>query len=242
MSEQLSVIKPDSTQVPSVGQLLQIAIDKGVSANELEKLVGLYERMQDREAQRMFAAAFCDMQNELPAVQATKAVPNNDGSTRYRFAPYADIMKQIQPLLSKHGFSVRFSSKIDEARITMFCTLLHVGGHAVTNEFSVRVGKGPPGSSESQADGSAAQYAQRGALCDSLNISVRTDDDARILGAPITPEQAKELEKRVLETGSSVELFLNFAGAKTFEEIPSARYSLLDANLRRRENTRSAKL
>jgi hypothetical protein len=235
MSGALEVLKPDPAQVPSVGQMLQLAIDKGVSAKELETLCGLYERMQDREAQHMFAIAFCDMQKELTPVQATKAVPNNDGSTRYKYAPYADIMKQLQPLLSKHGFSVRFSSRVDEARIIMFCTLLHVGGHAVTNEFSVRIGKGPPGSSESQADGSAAQYAQRGALCDSLNISVRIDDDARNLGAPITPEQAKELGRRVMDTASDLESFLKYAGAKSFETIPAARYSLLDASLRRKE-------
>jgi hypothetical protein len=235
MSDQpLQVIK---SEPPSVAHMLEAAINKGVSADDLGKLCDLYERMERISAAKEFAQAFAALQNELPAVQATKAVPNNDGSVRYRFAPYNEIMKQIQPMLTKHGFSVRFSSTTDDQRVTMVCTLMHIGGHSVTNEFSVRVGKGPPGSSESQADGSAASYAQRGALTDALNISIRSDDDARILGAPITAQQAADLERRVMETASDREAFLRFAQAKSFAEISSSKYALLDASLKRKERT-----
>ena len=229
---QLQVIKAEP---PSVAHMLQSAIDKGVSADDLGKLCTLYERMQAIDASKQFAQAFAALQNELPVVQATKAVPNKDGSVRYKFAPYNEIMRQIQPLLSKHGFSVRFSSTNGEGRVTMVCTLMHIGGHSIPTEFSARVGQGPPGSSESQADGSAASYAQRGALCDALNISIRIDDDARLEGGRITPEQTKELERRVMETASDRDAFLRFAQAKSFEEIASSKYALLDASLRKKE-------
>jgi hypothetical protein len=217
--------------------MLQSAIDKGASADDLGKLCTLYERMEAITAAKQFAKAFAALQNELPAVQATKPVPAKDGSIKYRYASYSEIMRQIQPLLSKHGFSVRFSSENDANRVTMECTLMHIGGHAVTNRFSVRVGAGPHGASESQADGSAASYAQRGALCDALNVVVRIDDDARLEGKSVTPEQAASLRERVLATGSSVDLFLKYAGADSFENIPSSKYALLDQSLRKKENT-----
>jgi len=234
MNDKLEVVKTESP-APTVAHMLQSAIERGTSADDLGKLCALYERMEAINASKQFAQAFTALQNELPAVQATKPVPAKDGSVKYRYAPYSDIMRQVQPMLTKHGFSIRFSSTTDEQRVTMACTLMHIGGHSVTNEFTVRIGQGPPGSSESQADGSAASYAQRGALCDALNIIVRTDDDARLEGGRITPEQAASLRDRVRATASNEAAFLKFAGSETFENISAIKYAMLDQNLRRKE-------
>lgn len=237
---------------PSLTELIYAAVKGGVTKESAEvagRLMELFERSEAKKAEREFAAAFSELQAEMPAIKATKAVPNNDGSIRYKFAPYEEIMKQVQPILTKHGFSVRFSSKSEEGKMTMICTLMHKGGHSVTNEFAVRIGKGPPGSNEAQADGSAGSYAQRAAICDALNISVRHDDDARAVGHPITPEQAKSLRDRVLATGSNEDAFLAYAQVrladnataedrkKAYLEIPSTMYALLDQNLRRKEKT-----
>src|SRR6185295_8599860 len=115
--------------------------------------------------------------------------------------------------------------------------LQHVDGHHHTNKFAVRIGSGPPKATETQADGAASTYAKRGALCDALNIVVEHDDDARAEGGTITADQAKDLKKRVLATGSDEKFFLQFAGAATYEAIPAAKLGLLDAQLRRKEKT-----
>jgi hypothetical protein len=241
--EDLQVMKPEAMPVavmPSPVHLIQAIIDKGLTkdnADAFDKVCLMVERWQAKEAERQFAQAFCNLQNDTPVIQASQVVPNNDGTARFKFAPYASIMAQVQPLLTKHGFSVRFSSKQDDNRITMICFLMHVGGHSVSNEFTVRIGKGPPAASESQADGSAASYAQRGALCDALNICVRQDTDARMEGACITPAQAESLERRVKDTGSDVVRFLKFAQSKSFSEIKTSMYPALDAELMRRERT-----
>jgi len=236
--QELQVMKSETAVMPTPLNLLQSVLDKGLTkdnADAVDKICLMVERMQAKDAERQFAADFCALQAELPAVQATQAVPNNDGSVRFKFAPYTSIMAQVQPFLTKHGFSIRFSSKTEESRITMVCTLMHVSGHSVSNEFTVRTGKGPPGSSESQADGSAASYAQRGALCDALNICVRTDTDARLEGAKITPAQAESLEQRVKDTGSNYGAFLRFAQAASFADIKASMYSVLDESLRKKE-------
>lgn len=224
---------------PSVGQMLSAVLDKGVTTENvaaIEKLVALYERMQEREAEKQFAIAFVALQADMPAIQATRPVPNNDGSTRYCFAPFEDIMDRVAPLLQRHGFTVTFSTEYADGRLVKSCTLQHVGGHSKTNKFAVRVGSGPPKATECQADGAASTYAKRFALCDALNIKIDHDTDARAEGGPISAEQAFELERRVAETQSNKDAFLKFAGAKSFAEIASAKYAILDQFLARKEH------
>ena len=80
------------------------------------EIVKLYERMEDKKAEREFAQAFVALQAEMPAVKALRAVPNRDGSTRYNFAPYEEIMDQIAPMLKRHGFTVTFSTDFGEGQ------------------------------------------------------------------------------------------------------------------------------
>lgn len=226
---------------PSIAAMLQAVVEKGISGENvhaLEKLVDLYEKMDNRDARHAFAEAFNALQSEMPRIQVTEAVPDRDGNLKYKFAPFEKIMEQVQPLLLKHGFSVSFSTKFEHERLVKTCTLSHKRGHSQSNDFAVRIGKGPPGSSESQADGAASSYAKRFAFCDALNIVTEKDTDGadpRIDGAPITAAQAKSLRDRVAACGADAQKFLAFAGASTFEEIPSAKLAMLESNLKRKE-------
>lgn len=243
--EALQKIESAPPSVPSVGAMLQAIIDKGVTGENvaaMKELVGLYERMEDRNAERAFAQAFTALQAELKAVQATRAVPNNDGTTRYKFAPFEEIMEQVRPSLEKHGFSVSFSTDYADNRLVKSCTLQHVGGHSRTNKFAVRIGSGPPKASECQADGAASTYAKRFALCDSLNIQIDHDVDAAAEGAYVTEDQAFELHRRVVETNSNMGAFLKFCGVESarpcledFVRIPANRYAAADEMLSRKE-------
>lgn len=240
MSEEI-VKREDNlpTKSPGVAEMLQGVLAGGVTGDNVAavtELTKLWKQTQEWDAEKQFVEAFVRLQAETPNVQATKAVPNNDGSIRYKFAPFEDLMAQVQPMLQKHGFTVSFSSRMDTARVVSTCILQHVGGHKRSNEFSVRTGKGPPGSSDAQADGAAATYAKRFALTEALNIVVsHLDDDARNEGGPITAEQAASLAKRVVSTGSDAKAFLKYAGAETYEEISSVKYDMLDSLLKRKE-------
>lgn len=224
---------------PTVADMMQAIIDKGVTADNVAamgELVKLYERMEDKKAEKEFAAAFVRLQAETRVIKATKAVPNNDGTTRYCFAPFEEIMEAVGPLLERHGFTVAFSTDYAEARLIKICHLTHTGGHTRENKFAVRVGKGPPGSSEAQGDGAASTYAKRFALCDALNIVIDKDSDARAEGGPITQEQAEELSRRLQMVNGDRVKFLAFAGAKSFAEIPAVKYAILDEFLRKKKN------
>lgn len=244
--EALQKIESSPPAVPSVGAMLQAIIDKGVTGENvaaMKELVGLYERMEDRNAERAFAQAFTALQSEMKAVQATREVPNNDGTVRYKFAPFEQIMEQVRPHLEKHGFSVSFSTDYTEGRLVKTCTLQHVGGHSKTNKFAVRIGSGPPKASECQADGAASTYAKRFALCDSLNIQVEHDMDAQAEGAPVSHDQAIELFQRATDTESNLKAFLKFCGVESanptfedFKRIPAGRYDAASEMLSRKES------
>lgn len=233
--------KREPAQELSIGSMMQSVIDAGIkpeSVDVLERMMALYERTQAKNAEKEFARAFTELQKGMPKVQATRQVPNNDGTTRYKFAPFEEIMRQAQPLLSANGFAVSFNTKWEDSRIVVSCKLLHSGGHSQTNEFAARGGKGPPGSNEGQADMAVKTLAKRGALCDALNIVVEHDtdgDDARVEGSLITAAQAQELAGLLLETKSDMQKFLAFAGAEDLDQIRSARFAEVKEILVRRK-------
>jgi hypothetical protein len=94
--------------------------------------------------------------------------------------------------------------------------------------------------SETQADCKASTTAKRNAVCLALNVTIQQDclneeDDAKLEGGPITQEQADSLRARVKATKSNEEFFLKFAGATSFETIPSSKLALLNDQLARKE-------
>lgn len=206
------------------------------SVEVLKGMMDLYERNEQRQAAKDFAVALTALQGETIRVKAIKKVDEKpDGSCRYAFAPYEEIMRTVQPMLTAHGFSITFDTKIDDNRVFSICTLTHSGGHSRSNQFAVRLGSKPPGSSDAQGDMSNKSYAKRGALCDALNIVVEHDDDGRGEGDFITQAQADTLRQRVKATASNEERFLKFAQAATYEEIMSSKMGGLDAFLSQKE-------
>lgn len=216
---------------PSLGQMLGKFIESGITEQNIsafERLLAMKERVDAKEAEKQFAAAFMALQSDMPPIQASKSVPDKNGNIKYKFAPYESIMETVRPLLQKHGFTLTFSMNFSEGRVIQSCTLMHVGGHSRTNQFMARIGSGPPGSSEAQGDGAASTYAKRFALCNALNIICEQDsdgkDDARSDGEPISKDKAAYLRELVHETKSNEAQFFLFAGASSYDTIGSARY------------------
>lgn len=223
--------------------MLQLVIKGGITTENVaafKELVQLHREEVKLTAEKEFAAAFVSLQRNLPTIQGTRPVPARDGTVKYRYANFDDIDEIIRPICLEHGFTYAFrESAVDSGRVTVTMTLQHSGGHSREIPYSVRVGSGPPGATESQADVSGHSYAQRGALESGLSLRIVGDRaDAKMEGGPITKEHADELERRVKLTNSNVEAFLKFAGAKTFAEISSGKYDVLDAHLRRKESGR----
>ena len=223
--------------------LLRAIVDKQLtpeSAATAEKMADLLLKIKAVDARQAFAEAKAALQADLPPIVVTKSIPGRDGVVRSTYAPYEEIMEKVQPFLVKHGFSLSFTTEVDEKRMTVFCTLTHLAGHSETNKFAVRCTGGPPGCSDAQADGSNHSYARRYALCDALNISIDHDTDARLEGGLVSAQVAAELEKAVKATKSDKAAFLAFAEAATFAEIRESKVGVLRAALAKKAAKRAA--
>jgi hypothetical protein len=222
---------------PTPLALMQQVIAAGItpeSVGVMERLVALDREMKRDAAAAEYASAFASLQNEIKSFKPTKAVPAKDGSIRYTYLPYEEIMREVRPLCEKHGLSISFSTDFQEGRIIQTCTIQHVAGHSKDYRSFVRVGAGPYGATETQADGAAMTYAKRYALCNALNILIERDSDgldARNEGSAITFEQAQTLKELATEVKADIPAFLKYAGAAKFEDIGSARYDGLYKSL-----------
>jgi hypothetical protein len=238
-TQEQSLVPADAHDTGNILSIIsRAAQDPSIDVEKMERLLGMAERMESRQSERAFAEALVALQGETIRVQATKKVDEkNDGSCRYKFAPYEEIMAKVQPMLTGHGFSITFDTEIGDQRLTSICTLTHKSGHSRQNRFAVRYGK-PPGSSDAQGDMSTKSYAKRGALCDCLNISIEHDTDGadtKVEGGPITQKQADDLRDWIEAVGGDERKFLATFGFTKFEEINAANLPLLHSALRAKE-------
>ncbi len=210
-------------------RLIQKVVDGGVTESNvaaLDKLLAVYERLDDKRAEREFSAAFVALQNDLPVIVASSIIPN-----RGRYERFEDVMRVVSPLLVKHGFSVSFSMDFKENRIVETCHLKHIGGHSQSNSFAVRAGG--KADSDTQADCKAATTAKRNALLNCLNIVIRQDvmqnedGDASLEGSPISRDRIQYLNELLTETKSDVTKFLAMAGVDSVEDIRTGSYDVL---------------
>ena len=232
---------------PSIYDLIAAVVQAGnftpESAAVIEKLAPVMVAERKWNAEQEFARDFIALQLEIPQIKATKPIMASEakgGGLRFKVAQFEDIDAQAKPICLRHGFTYSFKEgPANQGRISKICTITHKGGHSREHPFSVRIGSGPPGSSESQADMSAHSFCKRGSLCDALAIAIDHLDQIGDgnAGATITAEQAASLRERVQATGSDEARFLKFAASSTYEAIAANRYIELDAMLRKREKT-----
>lgn len=263
MSNELATTHPQEMRVVeqgghvAVASMMHAIIEKGITAENVSALEGLsklLERQQDKQAEQEFNRAFAQLQNEIPAVRADKDVSMGNGSG-YSYCSYEEILKQAQPIMTRHGFAVKFSQDLSDGKVKVTCKLIHEGGHSEENNYSVRVSaKGAPGMNETKMDASASTVAQREAFCDALNIvrRGREEQDERMQGDSITGAQAVELQSRVRAMGGFTDegTFLSYAHgvknalgekptpkliAETYAAIPAHRLEELEKLLARKE-------
>lgn len=231
---------PAQALAPQNELSIQSAFQAVVAGTIKAEHVAVMRELLAMDAERKFNAAFVELQGQLPAIQGYRGVPDKQGNIKFVYANFDDIDAIIRPICLRYGFSYSFREEgIKDGRVTMIMDLQHAAGHSRAIPYSVRIGSGPPCSSESQADVSGHTYAKRGCLESGLSLRIIGDrEDARMEGNPhekVSQSQADELERRVMETNSNVPAFLKFAGATKFSEIPANRYAECDAMLRRKE-------
>lgn len=201
---------------PTGAALIRVAIERGTSLDQLEKLMALQERWEANEARKAFVVAMAACKADLPATVSKdhqvdfpmKDDGGGKGRVQYRHTTLANLVGEVLPVLARHGLSHGYETHQDEnGRITVSCRLQHVMGHSEI----VTLAAYPDESGRKnkiQAIGSTVTYLQRYTLMAALGIASSDDDDAgagaRTKAAQSEPED-RAVSPRATKAASSFE-------------------------------------
>ncbi len=240
---ELEVVNPSPQALAApAGELsLENAFQAVVDGRIKAEHVTIVKDLLAIDAERKFNVGFVALMEDIPKLVGCRGVPDRNGNIKFEYANFEDIDAIVRPICLRHGFCYSFKETgYGDGRVTTTMLLTHRAGHTREIPCTVRIGQGPPGTSEAQNDAGAHTYGKRGALEMALSLRIiGARDDAKMLGdesKKLTPDQAFEIERRVKETNSNVEAFMRFSGAKSFADIQASKYAELDAMLRRKES------
>ena len=124
---------------------------------------------------------------------------------------------EVQPILSKYGFSVSFTTEQQGLdAVTVNCILQHKDGHSTSTALMLPTKAVNNSMNAMQAIGAAISYGKRYTICGILNIATAQDDDNNGFAVNAKIESAKRplsdarLEKAIEQVN---------AGKLTVEQI-----------------------
>ena len=174
----------ETNQEVMVLNTLQTALEKGVDADSLEKLLNMQERVLDRQAEQSYSQSMVSVQSEQPIILQNRT---ND-QTRSSYADMGQILKQITPVYTKAGFALSFGEGVPtnpgEVRVT--CEVMHSQGFS--KEYFVDVPldiegiKGNRNKTNVHGTASAISYGQRYLTKLIFNLNTGDDDDGNSAG------------------------------------------------------------
>lgn len=174
-AQPLAVQQTGALAANSPVAMMLAARAQGVSLEEFGKMMDLQVRWEDREAEKLYNAAFAAFKAE--AVRIVKGRKVSDGPLKGRdYAELHDVVDGVTEALSKHGLSTSWKLTRDEKDwLEVTCTLKHVGGHSEV----VSMG-GPPDAggakNQLQARASTITYLERYTLKAICGVAEGGDD------------------------------------------------------------------
>lgn len=150
--------------------LLRIALQNDADLERLEKLMELQEKWNKEQAKKAFYEAKSGFMGEKPAIPRTKKSHNNT------YAPLGIIQVNIDPIVSKWGFSYRWTKEQNDNSMTVNCIITHKEGHSEVTSMT-----GPYDDSGKKSRihsiGSSDTYLKRYTLTSGFGLTVDDDDD-----------------------------------------------------------------
>lgn len=157
----------------------------------MERVMAIRRELKAEAAREAFFTAMADFQKECPVIKRTKVVKTNNFS--YRYAPLDQIVKQVGPIIAKHGLSYTIKADIEQvdgaARLIARTYVHHEAGHSEFSEFSVPIDSASSARNKQQDMGNANTYAKRYSFCNAFGLMTEDEDnDAH----GITPNEARQ--------------------------------------------------
>lgn len=182
--------------------MLAIAVERGASVEELNKLWEIAEKVRQQQAQQAFVSAMTRFKENPPTIQKTreadvKSRREGAASFAYKYANLADVCNGIIEHLAAVGISHDWTTRQADGQVAVTCTLTHEQGHGKSTTLAA--GLDMSGNKNNlQGLGSAVSYLERYtllAVC-GLALDDQQDDDG---AAGITPGERQELQAAARE-------------------------------------------
>ena len=211
----------ETADTSEIGQIIRLAVDRGVSVDTLERLVALKERVDARSAAAEFNVALGEFQAECPAIlkTSTAKVTTKSGSEyAYKYAELDQIARVTRPLLQKHGLAYSWDSEMAGDKIVCTCILRHVAGHKETARFVCPTDTSSAMSSQ-QRHAAALTYARRQSLIQVLGLTTTDKDTDGASEQKVSEEQIHKIEEWLADSGADRARFLSYMRATAVGEI-----------------------
>jgi hypothetical protein len=224
--------------------MLNMAVAKGTSIEQLQQLMALQERWEANEARKAYVAAMNAFKADPPEVFKSKHVSfeTTKGVTEYNHAKLEDAVDAIGMSLSKHGLSFRWDcEQLEGGIVRVTCIITHIQGHS--ERTSLQAGADQSGGKNNiQALASSVTYLQRYTLFAATGLAPKgmiLDDDGRgsEQAETISTDQAIVINDLLTETLKPVDKFLAQFKFESIESIPAKDYDrvILALNERKRK-------
>lgn len=221
LADQQEPILPSNTVTPMT--MINIAVEKNASVEQLTQLMELQERYEANEARKAFNAAMTAFKANPPEIFKKKAVSFNQ--TSYKHATLDHVANQISAAMAVHGLSFRWD--VDQSdKITVCCVIMHELGHS--ERVSLTAPADDSGKKNSiQAIGSTVTYLQRYTLLAATGLAAQDDDDGRSSRVvnTISEDQVANLESLLTEVKADRAKYLVYFKVEKLEDIPADWYS-----------------
>lgn len=224
----------DETPGSMLAAIVTLAKDPSVDVAKLQSLMAMQERMEDREAERLFNIAFAEMEPKMPRIKKNGDVEYKNKQSgqmekSFKFARWEDVDAGIRPILREHGFSLSFDTAPRQSEgggLVVTGTLLHTSGHSKAASIPLPL-DASGGKNNLQGAGSTLSYGKRYATTMLLNITTQGEDDDGIRGGMeyIGPGQVKTIRDLIAELDVIESAFLDFIRAESVEAIQVKDYT-----------------
>ena len=205
MDAQAPIVKVEPGTLAESSSIIQRALDTGITAESLEKMYAVHERMVEADARRQFNAALAAFQHDCPAMPRSgehggfKRTNAKGAKVPGRYTTLEDIDKAISPFLKECGLAYDWEETETSERgglvwFRCYLRIRHIAGHSERKtgpEIPMELG------STNVADraASAQSRAHRMALVYGLGLCSMSEDD---LDQPPPAEPVSEFNAREL--------------------------------------------
>ena len=225
MTDKITVAENGS---PEITDLMRVAVEKGADVETLERLVGLYERVADRNAAAEFTDAIRSFQEQCPPIPhdgEASFSTRSAGKMQYTYSTLNQIRLTVNPILHSLGLSYTWDSEVVDKFVRVTCEVSHTAGHSHSASFMAPVDERNNALSGAQHYAGTLTFAKRHSLIQALGITTADEDnDAAISVETITDRQYADIQDLIDSTGTDQAKFLKFFGIEKVSDLLASQY------------------